>query len=150
MRPLNPIALSLVASAALVGTAAFAQSAEEGRTFVIALTGEAEAPTDGDPDGSGTATITINPSTQEICYTLAVTGIDTPTAAHIHIGDEEMAGPVVVPLAAPTSGTSTGCVTSGRYAAQLWARPERYYVNVHNAEYPGGALRGQLPPRDSD
>ena len=28
--------------------------------------------------------------------------------------------------------------------AQILANPAAYYVNVHNADYPGGAVRGQL------
>ncbi len=29
-------------------------------------------------------------------------------------------------------------------AADIATHPEDYYVNVHNAEFPGGAVRGQL------
>ncbi|HEY1514093.1 MAG TPA: CHRD domain-containing protein [Gaiellaceae bacterium] len=34
--------------------------------------------------------------------------------------------------------------TSAALAAAIVRRPAAYYVNVHNAKYPGGALRGQL------
>jgi len=29
-------------------------------------------------------------------------------------------------------------------AKNILQHPEQYYVNVHNAEWPGGAVRGQL------
>ena len=55
------------------------------------------------------------------------------------------AGPVKVALAAQTSGTSTGCVQVSREPAlDILRSPADYYVKVHNAEFPGGALRGQL------
>ena len=43
-------------------------------------------------------------------------------------------------------GSTEGC-TSGQDAAALQAiidGPAGYYVNVHNADFPGGAVRGQL------
>ena len=55
------------------------------------------------------------------------------------------AGPVVVPLAPPTSGFSSGCVTVTRELAKAIVKdPENYHVNVHNADFPEGAPRGQL------
>lgn len=117
-----------------------------GRPFSTTLTGAAEVPGPGDPDGSGTATITLNHGQGEVCFELVVSGIAPATAAHIHVGPAGVAGPVVVPLAAPTSGTSSGCVTGvdqGLIKA-ITQNPENYYVNVHNAEFPAGALRGQL------
>jgi hypothetical protein len=99
----------------------------------------------GDPDGRGSARITVNPGRGEICYDLTVTGIAPATAAHIHEAPAGQAGPVVAPLMAPSSGMSTGCVSVSREEAKdILKHPERYYVNVHNAEFPGGALRGQL------
>ena len=35
---------------------------------------------------------------------------------------------------------------TGEPVAAILADPSGYYVNVHNAEYPGGAIRGQLAP----
>jgi len=60
-------------------------------------------------------------------------------------GAEEAPGPVVVPLDAPTDGSSSGCATVDRALAKdIRQNPEDYYVNVHNAEFPAGAIRGQL------
>ena len=130
---------------ALVGWVQAASAAEAGRPFSTTLTGAAEVPGPGDPDGSGTAVLTVNPGRGEICYTLTVEGVAPTFAAHIHVGTADVAGPVVVPLVPPTSGTSSACAVVERDLALAIIRtPENYYVNVHNAEYPAGALRGQL------
>lgn len=125
------------------GASAFAE--EGGRPISVALTGPAEAPTPGDPDGAGTATLRINPGQQQVCYELSVTGIAAATAAHIHKAPAGAAGPVVVGLTAPTSGSSKACAEVARQLAlDILKTPADYYVNVHNAEFPGGAVRGQL------
>jgi hypothetical protein len=54
-------------------------------------------------------------------------------------------GPVVVPLAPPTTGASGGCVEVDRALVRAIIKdPQNYYVNVHNTDFPGGAIRGQL------
>ena len=122
-----------------------AEAAPSGRKFSTVLTGAAEVPGPGDPDGSGTARITINVGQRTLCYELRVSNIAPATAAHIHEAPADKAGPVVVPLAAPTGGSSSGCVTLDRDALKEIAKnPDDYYVNVHNAEFPAGAVRGQL------
>jgi hypothetical protein len=102
-------------------------------------------PNPGDPDGSGTAVIRVNPGQSEICYDLQVSGIAPATAAHIHEAPAGRAGPVVVTLEAPADGSSSGCVAVDReQAKEILEDSSDFYVNVHNAEFPGGALRGQL------
>jgi len=67
------------------------------------------------------------------------------TAAHIHEAPAGAPGPVVVTLAPPTSGESSGCVSADReLIVEILRDPAAYYVNVHNAEFPAGAVRGQL------
>jgi hypothetical protein len=116
-----------------------------GRRLATTLTGAAEAPGPGDPDGSGTAFLTLNPGQEEICYDLTVTGVAPIRAAHIHVGAAGTPGPVVVGLMPPTNGSSSACATADRdLILAIIQHPELYYVNVHNAAFPAGALRGQL------
>lgn len=141
------IPLILAAAALLFPTAA---AGEGGRPINVQMTGAAERPLPpegpgGDPDGTGTASFRINPGQSEICYTLTVSNIEPATAAHIHRAPPTAAGPIVVHLAAPTSGTSSGCAPISRaLAKELIQTPGAFYVNVHNTAYPGGAVRGQL------
>jgi hypothetical protein len=109
------------------------------------LSGGNEIPP-GDADGFGYARVTIFPETSELCYSLSVARIGTPTAAHIHEGAAGATGRVIVPLAAPVpDGLVRGCVSVDRTLLNaIMAAPSNYYVNVHNAEFPDGALRGQL------
>jgi hypothetical protein len=116
-----------------------------GRPLQTTLSGANERPNPGDPDATGTFTAAINPGTGEICYELTVSNIEPATAAHIHIAPPDVAGPVVVPLEPPTDGSSEGCIVVDReLALAILKNPENYYVNVHNANYPAGAARGQL------
>ena len=123
-------------------------AADGGRKFTTTLTGAAEVPGPGDPDGSGTATIELNPGQGEVCFEITVSNIALPaTGAHIHVGTATEAGPVVVPLTPPDeSGTSSGCVSDVDPALirNIIQNPEQYYVNVHTEDFPAGAVRGQL------
>lgn len=107
-----------------------------------ALTGPVETPK-GDPDGTGQFTARLNPGHSQLCYTLTSAMIAAPTAAHIHIGKAGEAGPPVLPLAA--QATTETCISIEKaLVGKILADPAGYYVNVHNAEFPGGAVRGQL------
>ncbi|HEX9946035.1 MAG TPA: CHRD domain-containing protein [Allosphingosinicella sp.] len=138
------ILIAVAALAFLLPTSA-ASAQDGGRPITVQLTGAAERPGPGDPDGTGTAVFRINPGQGRICYTLTVANIDPATAAHIHRAPATAAGPVVVPLEAPTDGSSEGCASVDRALAQEIIRnPEAFYVNVHNAAFRPGAVRGQL------
>lgn len=116
------------------------------RQFTISLTGPAEVPP-GDPDGTGTATITLNRFHGTVCWEIRVSGITLPaTGAHIHEAPVGVAGPIVVPLSAPDGhGLASGCTTvSTEEVRDIIRHPDQYYVNVHNTDYPSGAVRGQL------
>jgi hypothetical protein len=113
--------------------------------LATSLTGANEVPGPGDADGSGTFVAKIKPGRGTLCYTLTVSNIDPAFAAHVHIGAAGVAGPIVITLAAPTDGSVTACATAERELLMTIARnPEGYYVNVHNATFPAGAVRGQL------
>ncbi|HWI84877.1 MAG TPA: CHRD domain-containing protein [Sphingomonas sp.] len=113
--------------------------------FSTALTGAAEVPGPGADKGTGSAELTLDPDKGRICYMLMASGTDTPTMAHIHKGAPGVAGGVVAPFTAPATGMSEGCVAVGADAlAAILASPGDYYVNIHSAAFPKGALRGQL------
>jgi CHRD domain len=107
------------------------------------LTGEKEVPGPGDPNGRGQAEVKVYKA--KVCYELEVQRIKPATAAHIHRGGPNVAGPIVVELKPPTDGSSEGCkAISKQLSKNLRDNPSHYYVNVHNRPYPDGALRGQL------
>lgn len=92
--------------------------------------------------GSGNASFTIGVGQTRLCYTLTVSGLTDVTAAHIHRGST---GPIVVPLTAPTSGTSSGCVTVERaLLKEIMRSPGAFFVNVHTSTHPNGQVQGPL------
>jgi CHRD domain len=120
-------------------------SSNGGTPLYATLLGPNEVPTPGDPDGAGWAELRLNQGQGTISYHLYVEGIEPPRAAHIHIGVAGTPGGVVVPLMAPTNGMSMGVAeVDPELIKEIRKNPGNYYVNVHNAPYPGGALRGQL------
>lgn len=127
-------------SAAIIGGAD-----QGGRPLNASLSGEGEVPNPGDPDGYGTAFITFNQGQGEVCWELDVADIASATGAHIHRGSAGVAGPVVIPLSAPASGSSSGCTSADpALIKEIRQNPSGFYVNVHNADFPAGAIRGQL------
>ena len=149
MRILLKSSLAAVGALALVGPA-IAQGDNPnngGRKLSTTLTGAAEVPGPGDPNGAGLFEARVNPGTERICYTLTASNIDPATAAHIHIGGTTEAGPPVLTLDTPDGDDddSEDCQDIDRGLAQDLIRdPGNYYVNVHTGPFPQGAIRGQL------
>jgi hypothetical protein len=142
----QPIALAIfILFIAAVTFVVGQQENQSGRPLTTSLTGPAEIPGPGDTDGAGTASLTLDPGQGQICYELTVSNIAAPTAAHIHTGAKNVAGPVLVMLKAPTEGSVKDCVALDKEKIlDIVKNPANYYVNVHNADFPNGAIRGQL------
>jgi hypothetical protein len=145
------VALSAVGA---VMTASGALADPKTATFTIQLSGAAEvcptAPgTCGGP-GTGTATIAIDRNARTLCYSITTQNVALPlAAAHIHVAPVGEAGPVVVPLfTQPVNAATVGptCLTDldKNLLKDILRSPQDYYVNVHNAPFPNGAVRGQL------
>jgi len=138
-------ALSVILGLSLVAVFSATAMGAGGRPMVVSMTGAQEAPGPGDPDGTGTAWFWINPGQGEVCYVLEVENIAPATASHIHVAPAGVPGPIVIPLNPPTSGSSSGCAEADRsLLVDILVNPSAYYVNVHNADFPPGAVRGQL------
>jgi CHRD domain len=118
-----------------------------GRPLTATLTGAAEVPGPGDPDGSGTATFRLNPGQGKVCFVVTAAKIVLPaTGAHIHTGAAGAAGGILVALTPPdATGISGGCVSAPRATVKaILKTPSNYYANVHTSDFSNGAIRGQL------
>ena len=135
-----------VVAAIAVGDASPAQADLGFRALGTVMTGAQEVPGPGDTDGVGAAGLLINVNKGRVCYALAVKHIAPATMAHIHAGAAGVAGDIVVHLDPPTRGFSANCTTDAApgVIADIAQNPQNYYVNVHNDEFPAGAVRGQL------
>jgi hypothetical protein len=136
-------------------------SASDGTVRLTAdLTGAQEVPLAADPDGSGKAKVDINVEAGTVCFDIKLDAVGTPNRGHIH---EEVAGvnggivvtffelrTVDTPATDPRNdeielGRIQDCVDADpALLARIVANPAGFYVNVHNARYPAGALRCQL------
>ena len=135
----------------LVLTASVGAQGGGNRAIFAVMTGAKEVDVNGqhgtgDTNGRGSFSATLDG--RQLCYGIQVKNINNPVAAHIHRGGSDVAGPVVQPLEQPATGdpgASSACVQISRSLARgLRRRPGRFYVNVHTADLPNGAVRGQL------
>lgn len=102
----------------------------------------------GDPRGSATEVLRIKGN--QVAFEITWQNLGAPTAAQIHSGASGMAGAAVMPMmTAPMSDTVTaiaGSVTvnDARLLVRLVNNPSQFYLNLGNAKYPRGAVRGQF------
>src|SRR5271165_6019651 len=101
----------------------------------------------GAPGGTGLATISVVPtssSTGELCWRFSeLTNVTSPTVAVIGL---------YIPHGASTHGsplgrhhTASGCMPApGAFLRRLGAYPKRYFISIHTAQYPGGAVIGAV------
>ena len=134
-------------------------SAAEGLRFKTDLLSTNEL-TAHDSDGSGKATVWIDAEAGTVCFDLSFRDSGTPNRAHIHVGSASTGGGIVVPFfdihtadsasnarhdELESKSRTDGCVTADpALLAQIAANPGNYYVNLHNARFPAGSMRGQL------
>lgn len=137
----------ICAGAALVLLAGCVSRPENRRVDLsVTLTGLQEVPGPGDPDGTGTAEVRVTAGEGQLCWNVYARQIDAATAAHIHRGAAGSAGPPVVTLTTPdAAGRSQGCATvDPALAREIATQSHNFYVNIHTAPHPAGAIRGQL------
>jgi hypothetical protein len=120
------------------------QSADTGANEVPV----ADGPKSGDPDGQAVATVDFRDGSLD--YSFVWTGIGEPTAGHIHWGPAGQNGEVRVPLfgtevpANISAVSGTVPTVAPDLISAIKSNPGTFYTNLHTAEFPGGAVRGQL------
>ncbi|MCE9620829.1 MAG: CHRD domain-containing protein [Actinomycetia bacterium] len=108
------------------------------------LLGANEVPTPGDPDGIGSAGVYVSTGvSNDVCWTLKLTGIDAVTGAQLHSGAAGVSGPVVIDFGVAVDTCALGPLDPA-LVLDISTNPRNYYVNIDTTSYPGGALRGQL------
>ena len=106
------------------------------------LAGKYETPK-GSPTAHGIVNVTLMSASGKICWKFDVVGLAKPSAAHIHRGQAGKSGPIVVSLGGAYK--PKGCAKAAKATIEkISSNPNAYYVNVHTAKYPAGAIRGQL------
>lgn len=129
----------LATAAAAIALPAHASAA----TLVASLAGANETH-EGDASGTGVFTADADVDSGDLCYTLAAEIEGEPMAAHIHKGAAGTDGAPVVTLEITGPEDDICMAVEPDVLKPILASPADYYVNVHSAAYPKGAVRGQL------
>lgn len=124
-----------------------------GTILAASLRGANEVPVAGGPavgDKDGAALQFVKVKGDKVSVAVKWRGTDKPTLLHIHQGAKGTNGGVKVDftklLAGAKGKTVTGTVKVDDAALlnSLKSDPGSFYANLHTAEFPGGAVRGQL------
>jgi hypothetical protein len=117
-------------------------------TFQATLTGSGENPPTGSP-GTGFGTVVLNAAQTLITVNESWSGLTAPaTVSHIHgPGGVGTNASVIFPFTGVTAATS-GSIPEQSFAINAqqvsWLFSGFLYMNVHDATFPGGEIRGQL------
>jgi hypothetical protein len=103
-----------------------------------------EVPNPGPAGAKGTAKLVVDDAANTLCYELTWEGIEDPTAAHVHTGAKGVAGPVAVDFKLKDNGPKACVPADPTVLGSIRDNPGGHYVNVHTADHPRGAIRGQL------
>ena len=102
----------------------------------------------GDRDGWGRVRLRVDDTLNTLCTDIEVRSIGEVTSAQVFRGRKGEPGEPVANLDRPGGdGDSEDCDNIGdALADEIQANPAQFYVMVTTAEFPRGALRGQLGP----
>ncbi len=98
----------------------------------------------GAPEGNGAFRAEVNAATGDFCYTLYAEKTATPTMAHVHTGAAGTNGGPVITIDVTGKGSDLCIAVEPEKLKPILADPAGFYVNIHTADFPGGAVRGQL------
>lgn len=143
--------------------AAFVEFIAQTSSGPAGLDGLSERPTPNNSNATGSATMVLNDQTREFTWVVSFSGLTggAATLAHFHgpagfgtaagiqvdidgTGDDmdQLDVAVFATGAGSTAGTFIGRTTiTENQANDLLAG--QWYINIHNAEFPGGEIRGQ-------
>jgi CHRD domain len=115
------------------------------------MSGTQVVPGPGDPDGTANANVSLHfkklRGRYAACAAINPQNVTRPvTVLELHRGLAGEAGPAVAALTEAGATDLDGCAffDSRTLLRDIQANPEQYYLDAHNAEFPDGAIRGQL------
>lgn len=117
--------------------------------YNVTLSGLQSVPVNGST-AFGSATVTVDDVLDTVAVLLSWAGLTggNPSAAHIHCCVATNAnGPVVIPFTGfptTTSGTYSNTFTGVSAANIAGIEAGLAYINIHNAIFPGGEIRGDI------
>ena len=124
-----------------------------GTILAASLNGANEVPVQGGPavgDKDGAALEFVKVKGDKVSVAVKWRGTGKPTLLHIHQGAKGVNGGIKVDFtklldnAKGRTATGTVKVKDAALLGQLKSDPGSFYANLHTAEFPGGAVRGQL------
>ena len=114
-------------------------------TYTANLTGAQENPP-ALTAATGTASVSLNVATGELTGSVTTSGM-VGAAAHLHVGNVGVNGPVVIPLTETSAGSGIWALSPGTILStdlRIALASGSLYANIHSALFPGGQIRGQV------